>query len=88
MTMPAKMKSYFIVVFIMAFVLSCKTTKEDTCKGTVKRDCMCTMDYKPVCSCDEKTYSNVCAAECAGGKIVYRWSRSINNYDIQKNDGK
>jgi len=31
-------------------------------------DCVCTMDYNPVCGCNDKTYSNACAAECAGIK--------------------
>lgn len=29
---------------------------------------MCTLQYDPVCGCNNKTYSNACAAECAGIK--------------------
>ncbi|MCB0529513.1 MAG: hypothetical protein KDC65_13605 [Saprospiraceae bacterium] len=34
----------------------------------IKPDCSCTMQYGPVCGCNNKTYSNACAAECAGIK--------------------
>ena len=45
---------------------SCKTMNK--CKENPRTDCLCTMQYDPVCGCNNKTYSNACTAECAGIK--------------------
>ncbi len=50
-------------LFTLAF--SCKSNK---CVENPKQDCVCTMQYDPVCGCNNKTYSNACVAECAGIK--------------------
>lgn len=32
---------------------------------------VCTMDYRPVCGCDDETYGNACAAAAAGVSIAH-----------------
>ena len=50
---------------ICFFSFACKTNK---CAEAPKADCVCTMQYDPVCGCNNKTYSNACVAQCAGIK--------------------
>ena len=51
------------LVFVLTLPQGCTSKK---CVEQHVEDCVCTMEYNPVCGCNQKTYSNPCAAECAG----------------------
>jgi hypothetical protein len=40
--------------------------KDSNCVEQEEQHCLCNYNYDPVCGCNEKTYGNACAAECAG----------------------
>ena len=56
---------------LMIVFSSCnKTDSDNNCVAIVNEDCICTMQYDPVCGCDDVSYSNQCAANCAGVDVV------------------
>jgi hypothetical protein len=62
-----KYKTYISLIFLgglLLVMMSCG--KDNDCVEELKPDCLCTMQYDPVCGCNDKTYGNDCMADCAG----------------------
>ncbi len=55
-----------IPALLLLLAAACNCPKK--CVEKINPDCVCTLQYDPVCGCNNKTYGNACAAECAGIK--------------------
>lgn len=60
------MKNYLLLILVSVFVLSCSSTKLDVhSKDENEKDCICTLEYAPVCA-NGIIFSNTCHAKCEG----------------------
>lgn len=49
----------------------CENYEEPECLKYKKSDCICTMEYNPVCGINGETYDNPCVANCENIEIDY-----------------
>jgi hypothetical protein len=61
--MKLSLLSMLFVMTVLMVGMGCAAKK---CIEKPAEDCVCTMQYDPVCGCNNKTYSNACEAECHG----------------------
>ncbi|WP_034256730.1 Kazal-type serine protease inhibitor domain-containing protein [Adhaeribacter aquaticus] len=65
------LKSYLGFASILGILITvfsfCKIPKSSCIDpNKIDKEALCTMQYEPVCGCDNKTYENACFAERAG----------------------
>jgi hypothetical protein len=71
------LKSFFYLSLLL-FALSCGKESTPTCEPKPKSDCVCITLFDPVCGCNNRIYSNSCAAECDGATVLYTGNCGVN----------
>ncbi|WP_439880178.1 Kazal-type serine protease inhibitor family protein [Pontibacter sp. MBLB2868] len=64
------MKRALVAIALLTVLTSCVSPKQksNACidESRINPNQVCTMQYDPVCGCNEKTYGNACEADRAG----------------------
>lgn len=69
------MKKIMLILFVAAMMGCEKQLEEELtsdCIEKPKPEVVCTLQYDPVCGCNNKTYGNACAADAVGIRVVYK----------------
>ncbi|HZB12982.1 MAG TPA: hypothetical protein VE467_08145 [Chryseolinea sp.] len=61
-----RFKSILLVMMVLVMFGCDESADLEACREDLKADCFCTMQYTPVCGCNNKTYGNACVAGCHG----------------------